>query len=169
MHQKFPYFMKRILFKILDTASHIALMVKLSKSLYQYGAVGRLLSRLLDKFIRVWYGMELSSFSIDVQKLLVGHSVGVVLGGNGIKVNGILRVSSGVVFGRKHIPNINELSSEADPEFFFCNGDLTVGANAVVLGPIRIEGPTTIGAGSLVTKDITIPGIYAGNPLRKIK
>lgn len=169
MPLKRPLFMKKILTKILDSTVHIAFIVQMSKSLYQYGAVGRLLSRVLDKFIRVWYGMELSSYSINVEKLMVGHSVGVVLGGNGIKVNGILRVNSGVVFGRKHLPAMNSSIINTDPDFFFCNGDLTVGANAVLLGPIRIEGPTIIGAGSLVTKDITTAGIYVGNPLRRIK
>ena len=47
---------------------------------------------------------------------------------------------------------------------------VSIGSNATIL-PVSICDGTIIGAGSVVTKDIEIPGIYAGNPaklLRKI-
>jgi len=162
---------KHLYGKFLDTSGHIALIIKISKFLYSYGILGRLSSRLIDKVIRIIYCMEVSSFSIDVNELSVGHSVGVVLGGNGIKVDGTLRVASGVVFGRKLLPNLHEYHEHSYKEeiFFKCNGDLTVGANTVLLGPISIAGPTFIGAMSLVDRDITEPGTYVGNPLRRIR
>jgi len=40
-----------------------------------------------------------------------------------------------------------------------------VGTNATIL-PVTICADVMIGAGSVVTKDITKPGIYAGNPAR---
>ena len=46
-----------------------------------------------------------------------------------------------------------------------------IGSNATIL-PIKICSKVVIGAGSVVTKDITKPGIYCGNPakfLRTIK
>ena len=73
---------------------------------------------------------------------------------------------------------INDLFKEGKP----ANGDKTkwkktiiennvsIGSNATIL-PVRICSNVVIGAGSVVTKDITTPGIYAGNPakfLRKI-
>jgi serine acetyltransferase len=162
---------KRLYGKFLDTSGHIALIIKISKFLYSYGILGRLSSRLIDKVIRIIYCMEVSSFSIDVNELSVGHSVGVVLGGNGIQVNGTLRVASGVVFGRKLLPNLHEYHASFSEEnyLFRCNGDLTVGANTVLLGPITIVGPTVIGAMSLVDKDIVEAGTYVGNPLRRIR
>lgn len=42
-----------------------------------------------------------------------------------------------------------------------------IGSNATIL-PISICDNVVIGAGSVVTKDIIEPGIYAGNPARKI-
>ena len=42
---------------------------------------------------------------------------------------------------------------------------VSIGTNATVL-PIRICDDVVIGAGSVVTKDITEPGIYCGNPAR---
>jgi acetyltransferase-like isoleucine patch superfamily enzyme len=41
--------------------------------------------------------------------------------------------------------------------------NVSVGSNATIL-PVMICDRAVIGAGAVVTKDITIPGIYAGNP-----
>ncbi len=45
---------------------------------------------------------------------------------------------------------------------------VSIGTNATVL-PVRICDHVVIGAGSVITKDITEPGIYAGNPARKLR
>ena len=78
-------------------------------------------------------------------------------------------VGHGVMF-------INDLFSEGGP----AAGDkskwkstrigdrVSIGSNATIL-PIEICNNVVIGAGSVVTKNITQPGVYAGNPARKIK
>tara|TARA_B100000519_G_C14141680_1_gene390165 strand:- start:500 stop:952 length:453 start_codon:yes stop_codon:yes gene_type:complete len=43
-----------------------------------------------------------------------------------------------------------------------------IGSNVTLL-PVKICDDVSIGAGSVVTKDIDEPGIYAGNPARRIK
>lgn len=45
---------------------------------------------------------------------------------------------------------------------------VSIGSNATIL-PVSITDHVVIGAGSVVTKDIKEPGIYAGNPARKVK
>jgi acetyltransferase-like isoleucine patch superfamily enzyme len=45
---------------------------------------------------------------------------------------------------------------------------VSIGTNATIL-PVRIVDNAVIGAGSVVTKDILEPGIYAGNPARKLR
>lgn len=45
---------------------------------------------------------------------------------------------------------------------------VSIGSNASIL-PVNICDNVVIGAGSVVTKDITEPGVYAGNPAKKIK
>jgi acetyltransferase-like isoleucine patch superfamily enzyme len=45
---------------------------------------------------------------------------------------------------------------------------VSIGSNATIL-PVEICDHVVIGAGSVVTKDITRPGIYAGNPARFIR
>ena len=46
--------------------------------------------------------------------------------------------------------------------------NVSIGSNATIL-PVEICDNVVIGAGAVVTKNITEAGIYAGNPARKIK
>ena len=46
--------------------------------------------------------------------------------------------------------------------------NVSIGSNSTIL-PVRICDNVVIGAGSVVTKNITQPGIYAGNPAKKIR
>ena len=45
---------------------------------------------------------------------------------------------------------------------------VSIGSNATIL-PVRICDDVVIGAGAVVTKDITLSGMYAGNPARKLR
>ena len=45
---------------------------------------------------------------------------------------------------------------------------VSIGSNATIL-PVKIADGTVIGAGAVVTKDILEPGVYAGNPARKLR
>ncbi len=45
---------------------------------------------------------------------------------------------------------------------------VSIGSNATIL-PVTICDNVVIGAGAVVTKDIHQPGVYAGNPAKKIK
>jgi acetyltransferase-like isoleucine patch superfamily enzyme len=44
---------------------------------------------------------------------------------------------------------------------------VSIGSNATIL-PVTIADHTVIGAGAVVTKDISEPGIYAGNPAKLV-
>jgi acetyltransferase-like isoleucine patch superfamily enzyme len=46
--------------------------------------------------------------------------------------------------------------------------NVSIGTGAVIL-PVRICAGTVIGAGAVVTRDIDVPGIYAGNPARRLR
>jgi len=71
---------------------------------------------------------------------------------------------------------INDLFSEGGP----ARGDkskwkqtqignrVSIGSNATIL-PVQICDDVVIGAGAVVTKSITSPGVYAGNPAKKIR
>lgn len=45
---------------------------------------------------------------------------------------------------------------------------VSIGSNATVL-PVNIVEGAVIGAGAVVTRDIEVPGIYAGNPARLLR
>jgi acetyltransferase-like isoleucine patch superfamily enzyme len=78
-------------------------------------------------------------------------------------------ISHGVMF-------INDLFSEGGPAGGDQNkwietkvgNNVSIGTNATIL-PVQITDNVVIGAGSVVTKDISTPGIYAGNPARMIR
>ena len=44
---------------------------------------------------------------------------------------------------------------------------VSIGSNATIM-PVRIVDDVVIGAGSVVTRDITTSGTYAGNPARRL-
>lgn len=46
--------------------------------------------------------------------------------------------------------------------------NVSIGSNSTIL-PVKICSNVVIGAGSVVTKDISVPGKYAGNPAKKLK
>lgn len=50
----------------------------------------------------------------------------------------------------------------------FIGNNVSIGSNATIL-PIEICDNVVIGAGSVVTKNIHTPGVYAGNPAKFIK
>ena len=45
---------------------------------------------------------------------------------------------------------------------------VTIGANATIL-PVEVCDHVVIGAGSVVTRDIRVSGVYAGNPARLLR
>jgi acetyltransferase-like isoleucine patch superfamily enzyme len=78
-------------------------------------------------------------------------------------------IGHGVVF-------INDLFKDGGP----ARGDRTkykatkvgnrvsIGSNCTIL-PVEIADGTVIGAGAVVVRDITKPGVYAGNPARRLR
>ena len=71
---------------------------------------------------------------------------------------------------------INDLFSEGKPaggkqelwKSTQIGNHVSIGSNATIL-PVSICDHAVIGAGAVVTKDITEAGVYTGNPARKIK
>ncbi len=160
--------MKKYLRIFYLSSIQINFLIKVSAFLSNKSIIGKGMSVFLDNLLLYFFGMEVVSRSIAVSTLIVGHSTGVVLGGNGIRCTGTLHVSSGVVFARRY-GGSEESSINSSEPMFVIDGDITVGANSVLLGPLSIKGPVIVGALSLVAHDITEPGVYVGSPARKIR
>ncbi len=71
---------------------------------------------------------------------------------------------------------INDRFSEGGPaggdsskwEHTVVRDHVSIGSNATIL-PVEICDHAVIGAGAVVTKDIKEPGVYAGNPAKKLR
>lgn len=153
-------------------SEQIRFLILLSSFFSLFSIIGKAVSLIIYNAMLTLYGIELTSRTLNIRSLLVGHSTGVVLGGNGIHCSGRLHVSSGVVFGRRYdyAQSTSDETREAQEGYFFeIDGDPTVGSNSVLLGPSKIRGPVIIGAMSLVTKDINPQGVYVGSPAVCIK
>ena len=78
-------------------------------------------------------------------------------------------IGHGVVF-------INDLFRNGGPaegdmrlwEKTVIGNNVSIGSNATIL-PVTITDNVVIGAGAVVTHDISIPGIYAGNPAKLMR
>lgn len=71
---------------------------------------------------------------------------------------------------------INDLFSEGGPargnkllwKSTKIGNHVSIGTNATIM-PVNITDHVVIGAGAVVTKDITEPGFYVGNPAKKLR
>jgi acetyltransferase-like isoleucine patch superfamily enzyme len=78
-------------------------------------------------------------------------------------------IAHGVIF-------INDLFSEGGPakgrmdlwKSTLIGNNVSIGSNATIL-PVKICDRAVIGAAAVVTKDITQPGFYTGNPARLLR
>jgi acetyltransferase-like isoleucine patch superfamily enzyme len=86
----------------------------------------------------------------------------------GVSIGNHCFIGHGVMF-------VNDLFKDGGPAGDASKWDKTIignhvsiGSNATVL-PVNICDHVVIGAGAVVTKDIVEPGVYAGNPAKKIR
>ncbi len=76
-------------------------------------------------------------------------------------------IGHGVMFINDTFPNGKPSGNPALWKPTVIGDHVSIGSNATIL-PVNICDNVVIGAGAVVTKDITEPGTYAGNPAIKI-
>lgn len=74
----------------------------------------------------------------------------------------------GVVFTNDRFTDGNPSSDPNTWEKTNIGSGCCIGSGATIL-PVRIASNCVIGAGTVVTKDLTMPGVYAGNPARLLR
>ena len=75
---------------------------------------------------------------------------------------------SGVVFGAKSFNDPELVLSQKSRRTFVLGDNVVLCSHVVLLGPLEICDNVVVGAGSIVTKSIIEPGVYAGVPAKKI-
>jgi len=161
--------LKKILLSAWTMTAHVRGWIKLSKFLAdRIPVLGRVVSMLLDRLLVIVYGVDVTSQNMFVTDLRIPHPAGVLLGGNGIRSEGTVVINAGVKFVGRSPRNAAYLERHAQKRVFELGHNVVFGANTVVVGPVRICDNVVIATMSLVNKDITEPGGYAGVPVRKI-
>ena len=101
-----------------------------------------------------------NSFSIN-DFVYINASGGVILGHNVVLSAGSKILSTGLVFEKKIFKYKKDKVVIKD--------NVQLGAGAIVLPGVEICSNIIVGAGALVTKNLEEPGVYVGQPARKIK
>ncbi len=86
----------------------------------------------------------------------------------GVSIGRDCFIGHGVMFVNDLLRNGPARGDKSKWEKTKIGNDVSIGSNATVL-PVNICDGVIIGAGSVVTRDITEPGIYLGNPARRVK
>lgn len=135
---------------------------------YRVPLVGRPLSKIVDRLMLTIFGIDLYTFSIDVKHLSIPHPVGVLLGGNGVYSTGRVVIMGGVKLGGGRPSDPLYIEKHKIQRVFEFGDNVVISTSAVLIGPMTVCDNVIIGPMSLVNKSITEPGIYVGNPARKV-
>ena len=161
--------MKRALLALWSLPSHIRFWIGLGHWLgNRLPLIGLPLSMIVDRVLFTFYSLDAASRNVFVPDLQIGHPVGVLLGGNGIRSRGTLVVNAGAKFVGRAPDDPEYLARHAEKRVFDLGDNIVIGTNSVVIGPVTICDNVVVGAMSLVNKDITEPGTYVGCPVRKV-
>jgi len=108
----------------------------------------------IQKGVTVGKNCKIQSHSFICELVSVGHDVFI---GHGVMFINDTFQNNGPAGGRKELWTSTKVGNH-----------VSIGSNATIL-PVNICDHTVIGAGAVITKDITEPGVYCGNPAKKIK
>lgn len=161
--------MKYLVLKLLSVDNHVRWFINFSRWIACcIPFLGPLLSLFLDRLLLILYGVDATSRTVNVKYLSISHPAGVLLGGNGIYSEGRVVIMSGVKLGGKNPKCEKYLSKHKEMRVFEFGDNVVIGSNSVVLGPVTICDNVIVGAMSLVNRSISEPGVYVGNPVKKV-
>ena len=162
--------MKRAMRRLWMIESHIRGAIALSRFCHaRLPVLGRPLSLILDRFLLVIYGIDLTSHTIAVGRLMISHPNGVLLGGNGLVSPGRVAIMAGAKLVARSPSDPEYLARHRTKDNFRFGDNVVIGTGSVVIGPIDICDNVIIGSMSLVNKPIVEPGLYVGVPARRVR
>ncbi|WP_138315694.1 serine O-acetyltransferase [Rhodoluna limnophila] len=120
----------------------------------------RVLSRILATGTRFWTGVEIHPGATVGRRVFIDHGMGVVIGETAIIGDDVLIYHGVTLGGRENI------TAKRHPTI---GNNVVIGAGAIVLGNITIGDGSSIGAGTIVTKDLPANSVVVGPQMRTIK
>ena len=137
---------------------HAILMQSISHNLYLRGQYK--IARLINYWSRVLTGADIHPGATIGKGFFIDHATGVVIGETTI-INDNVSIFQGVTLG-----GVSTSKKKRHPTI---GNNVTIGANASVLGDITIGDNVKIGAGSVVVKDVPPNTTVVGIPGRVVK
>ena len=137
---------------------HAILMQRVSHNLYSRGQYK--IARLINYWSRVLTGADIHPGATIGKGFFIDHATGVVIGETAI-IHDNVSIFQGVTLG-----GVSTSKKKRHPTI---GNNVTIGANASVLGDITIGDNVKIGAGSVVVKDVPPNTTVVGIPGRVVK
>ncbi len=125
-------------------------------------------------------GLDIRTPNINSGVIFTGKSIQIGRGtfvnwgcffeGGPITIGERCQIGMQALFTTGHHPRLNDgsLSAAGERLDIVVGNDCWIGARAILLPGVQVASNVTIGAGSVVTKDLTEPGTYAGVPARPL-
>jgi serine O-acetyltransferase len=127
--------------------------------LNRLGPLAAILERIMHHACHCW----ISTFAEIGPGLMVAHVCGLVVGGS-TRLGKNCDIRQNVTFGG----NFNKIDADGRSQPWV-GDNVSVGAGAVIVGPVKIGSNSIIGANSVVTRDVPENVIVMGVPAQIIK
>jgi len=119
----------------------------------------RLTARVLSQVVRFLTGVEVHPAATVGRRVVVDHGMGVVVGETA-EVGDDVHMYHGVTLGGNSPDPVKRHPTVED--------DVTIGANATILGDVTVGEGARVGAGAVVTDDVPAGATVVGVPAERV-
>lgn len=168
LYRAYGYYNKWLLIKVLltlktlPTSKYIVILRICAYLKNSNKKLKNILGKLVGFYLRrlqVKLGIEISPLTKIGEGMAMPHMGGIVMAGNTV-IGKNCTILNGVTIGANLFKHRFKVATIGDNVF--------IGAGAKIIGPVKIGNNVTIGANSVVTKDIPSGVVVAGNPAKLI-
>ena len=154
-------FLHKLWFRYFQPESNAVYLIR--KYLYYCSQPG-MLAKLQSRYYSVLLMRRYSIFIAEKCEIALGfkiwHPYGIII--NNVKIGVNFQIQHNCTIGRKTL-------GIGTPGTCPIIGDnVNMYAHSLIIGPVTVGNNVTIGANSLVNKDILKPGVYVGSPVHYI-